>query len=413
MHDEFHRLLQGRLYDLLTKSLEGKLAAEGVSLNRSERAALRRTLEQYDGSGIRFQLDRGPDNRKISLRLTDADLSEIETQLNNVLESLPATIDSAADDMARRIHRGLDRKWKAKQKRQRRESERFAAHLYRHWREPLSELEQLIYVVSELGESINHRLRAQHLDSRPFAVEVQTRLHARACQVAREVLTLLSAGFAEGAIARWRTLHEVAVVSFFIGGDENLAERYWLHEAVESRRAAHEYRRNTARLGLEPMTELEIAELDEDVASLNKRFGSEYSGQYGWAASKLRSTRAKVTFGQIEEVAKLHHLRLYYRLASHTVHANPKGAFYRLGLLDQSAVLLAGPSDYGLADPGQNTAISLAQVTSALATLEPTLDNIVGLKTILIMVDQIGENFVRTQRGLDVEAAQRAEQSAE
>ena len=243
-------------------------------------------------------------------------------------------------------------------------------------------------------------------------MEVQTRLHARACQIAREVLTLLSTGFADGAIARWRALHEVAVVSLFIGRDEDLAERYRLHEAVESLRAAHQYREHTERLGLEPMTASEFAEIEAEVTSLNKRFGRDYSQQYGWATRGLQLTRKKVTFEQLEAVAKLNHFRPYYRLASHSVHANPKGAFFRLGLVDQSAVLLAGPSDYGLADPGQNTAISLAQVTSALATLEPTLDDIVGVKVVLIMVDQICKSFVRIQRDIDVEKAERADQGA-
>ena len=60
---------------------------------------------------------------------------------------------------------------------------------------------------------LNHRLREQNPCPNPFTVEVQTRLHARACQIAREVLTLLYAGFAEGAMARWRALHELAVLS--------------------------------------------------------------------------------------------------------------------------------------------------------------------------------------------------------
>src|SRR4051812_37136287 len=42
--------------------------------------------------------------------------------------------------------------------------------------------------------------------------EVVTRLRARAITVADEAITLLRAGLASGAMARWRTLHELAVV---------------------------------------------------------------------------------------------------------------------------------------------------------------------------------------------------------
>ncbi len=250
---------------------------------------------------------------------------------------------------------------------------------------------------------VNQRLRQQRSQSKTFTVEVQTRLHARACQIAREVLTLLSAGFADGAMARWRALHEVAVVSLFIGSDEDLAERYRLHEAAESLRAAHQYRDHTDRLGLEPMEEEEILTLERDVAMLNERFGHGYSTGYGWAAKKLRQTGKKVTFGQIEEAAELGHCRPYYRLASHNVHANPKGVFFRLGLVEQFGTLLAGASNYGLADPGQNTAVSLGQATTALASLEPTLDDIVALKVVLLMVSQIPESFARVQRDIEDE----------
>ena len=39
------------------------------------------------------------------------------------------------------------------------------------------------------------------------------RLHGKAVLTAREVLTLLRNGYSSGAFARWRTLHEVRVMS--------------------------------------------------------------------------------------------------------------------------------------------------------------------------------------------------------
>ena len=349
-----------------------KLAEEGVTLKRQQRADLCRELERQDWSDLKLCFGWGPRNREIVLRFTDIDLSEIEGKFNHVLEALPETIKSATDGIALRIRRDLDRKWKAEQKRQHREQEQFSKRLYSRWHEPLSQLEQFIVVSTELGESVNHRLREQNPCPNPFTVEVQTRLHARACQIAREVLTLLSAGFAEGAIARWRALHELAVVALFIGHDEELAERYRFHEAVESRKAAEQYRKHTEKLGLEPISDAELAAMEANVAVLKKRFGQGYEKPYGWAVERLWKVGKKAaTFDEIEEIAELGHFRPYYRLASHSVHANPKGAFYRLGLVDQTKMLLAGPSSYGLADAGQNTAISLGQITSALVSLSP------------------------------------------
>jgi hypothetical protein len=80
-------------------------------------------------------------------------------------------------------------------------------------------------------------------------------------------------------------------------------------------------------------------------------------------------------------------------MASQNVHANPKGVFLKLGLLSESQVLLAGPSNAGLADPGHGAALSLTQVTAALAGLQPTLDNNVALQMIVQLVEEIGAAF--------------------
>jgi hypothetical protein len=65
----------------------------------------------------------------------------------------------------------------------------------------------------------------------------------------------------------------------------------------------------------------------------------------------------------------------YHRVASHNVHANPIGVFLKLGLVGEMDILLAGPSDVGLADPGHATALSLLQISTALVHLNPTFDN--------------------------------------
>lgn len=76
------------------------------------------------------------------------------------------------------------------------------------------------------------------------------------------------------------------------------------------------------------------------------------------------------------------------------MHANPTGTFFKLGLLDEVNLLLAGPSNAGLADPGQNAALSLTQLSSALLVLQTTFDNLVALRTMLLLEGEIGEMFL-------------------
>ena len=59
-------------------------------------------------------------------------------------------------------------------------------------------------------------------------------LHANACLVTSEVITLLEAGYSSGATARWRSLHEVAVYAMFIvKHGPGTAERYLRHVHIK------------------------------------------------------------------------------------------------------------------------------------------------------------------------------------
>jgi hypothetical protein len=85
--------------------------------------------------------------------------------------------------------------------------------------------------VSEKGDLKKKRLQS-----------ILTRLLARGCQVSDEIISLLENGFADGAMARWRTLREIAVVATVIrryGTD--IGARYVDHQAVESKRKMDKY----------------------------------------------------------------------------------------------------------------------------------------------------------------------------
>ena len=87
----------------------------------------------------------------------------------------------------------------------------FRRRLRRRRGRSLDALEELIATCAELGDKVAY---AHETESQIFAaLEL---LRNRAVQVAWEVHTLAAAGYTEGAYARWRTLHEIAVVSEFL-----------------------------------------------------------------------------------------------------------------------------------------------------------------------------------------------------
>src|ERR1039458_2598896 len=81
------------------------------------------------------------------------------------------------------------------------------------------------------------------------------RFLVRSCQVTDEIICLLENGFADGAMARWRTLHEIGVVAAVISKHgEEIAKRYVAHQAVESERAMKKYQSCYQQLGYKPIT---------------------------------------------------------------------------------------------------------------------------------------------------------------
>ncbi|HKP90337.1 MAG TPA: DUF5677 domain-containing protein [Thermoleophilaceae bacterium] len=250
--------------------------------------------------------------------------------------------------------------------RERASARAFHRILKMRWSAALDRLDLLVIRSRNSGAAFNSRHRPEAATSNDYLFDALTKLHARACRVASEVVVLLRHGYPEGAHARWRTLHEIAVTMFFLKthGPE-VAERYLLHDAVRRYAAAEEYQKHHQALGYEPYSQEELDSGRQVRDALVARFGDAYATQYGWAASVLSSP----TFRSIEEAANMQKWRPWFRMASEGQHGGSHGVAFTLGLsAGGDDVLLAGASDAGLADPGTAASISLVQATVALLT---------------------------------------------
>jgi hypothetical protein len=206
-------------------------------------------------------------------------------------------------------------------------------------------------------------------------------------------------------MTRWRALHEVAAVASFIEkhGQET-AQRYFAHEAIEAWRGMTELQDYAERLSVKPFDPEELRALEQEKEKLRAKYGPKFHQPYGWANHALAAVdpklaNKKVGIGDIEKAAGLEHLRPYYRLASHGVHANPKGITYNPDLLGGDT-LLAGASDAGLAEPGHSTLISLVQVTATLLTSKPGEATPIILTALLRLTDEAGEAYLEAHRQL-------------
>ena len=278
---------------------------------------------------------------------------------------------------------------------------KFEERLVQRWQKPLDLLDLFISVCVEAGYDFNKSHREDAVRSNDALFEALTRLHARACQIASAILVLLRSGYADDAHARWRALHEISVVTHFLAdAGQDAAERYLLHDAVQRYKMALQYQKHAKALNQVPLPNEEFQTLKKLRDNLVDHFGKPFKEEYGWAASSLSKKRPTIV--DIEVSVNLEHWRPYYRMASDNVHANVHSTYSKLSVMPQTdEVLLAGPSNAGLADPGHSTAISLHQVTIALLSTNTSFDHVVVMRILEELVDEIGEAFLKAHRELE------------
>ena len=327
----------------------------------------------------------------------------IEAKGDELAKFAAELMEDISDESASVILDAIKKYARAGLRRNRRARRGFEKRLWNHWKRPLSLLELTVEIAQEIGVGIAEEFKKEAGTTKDHTFIALSGNHTRACQMARAILALLRSGFADDAHARWRSLHELAIVSFFISTNgADVAERYLLHETVQQRKLAKDYQKHQARANLDPLGQEEIDELDRRYESLIARFGKEFGSDYGWAASALGKRSPRLI--DIEEHVRMDHLRPYYRMASDNVHANAHGAFYRMGMgLDGNdrGVLLAGASNMGLADPGHGTAMSLMQVTAAFVESKPTLDSLIELKVLQLLEDGTGQAFLQAHQAAE------------
>jgi Family of unknown function (DUF5677) len=220
---------------------------------------------------------------------------------------------------------------------------------------------------------------------------------------------LLRSGHAVGAQARWRTLHELAVIAFVLGShDPEISERFLLHRHVERCKDARQYQQYCAALGYEPFGDAEMEEIRQHRDEVVARYGTPYKYPWGWAAPLLPADQ-RADFRALEEIAGLEHFRPWFSLSSHGIHSGATGTLHIRDFYGRGDVMVAGPSNAGLADPGNGALISLHQVTTALllhgGTHGPQPQDLLTLKAIANLLDQAQRTFLEIHHSLEAEEA--------
>ena len=378
--------------ELVLRLIESKLASTGISLSRKQKSGLSKQLTQFVFDSVSIDLNwwqiRKIEKSRNDELILDLNIDDIESFENEVLQA----IENTTQEVLGNISDSLLRNWKSKApsliKKQHKQQAGFNKVLNKKWGTPLDLLEILLGVSLQTGSDFNEYYRPQAVEENDFIFEVLTQLHARGCQVGREALLLLRNGYADGAHARWRTLHEISVDALFISNNgQDVAEKYLLHSTISEYRIAVEYEKHHSQINYAPPEQNELDELKNRRDELLNRFGKEYKRDYGWASETVGGKAP--TFAKLEEFVGLDYMRPFYKLANINVHSGSKGANFRLGEPPtDSSILIAGPSVYGLGEPGQNLAYSFFLLTSTLLLSRKNLDNITFVSTINTILNE-------------------------
>lgn len=269
----------------------------------------------------------------------------------------------------------------------------FQARSYKRWKEGFDLLKMMLVMSSEVGTTFNvvHRPAAVHANDAQF--EAIVNLHARALRVGEETYSLLLAGFPDGALSRWRTLHELAVIMTLLRDCEPLiAERFIRHRDVAAYKAMKQYREHQDRAKLTPISETELEESKVIADSVIAEYGQEMRNDYGWASPVLNIKRP--TLYDLEKHVQLDHWRPRFAWACNEIHGAYAPDGTGLGVSEcKVPVLLTGPSNSGFTDPAHMVAVSLNVANAALLIKEPTVDVSIIMSALLLLSDEIGQAF--------------------
>ncbi len=387
--------------------LESELSKIGINLTDAQRIDLQSQFLMLEKGSLKFDFD--------DKQLEEAKVSseeELKPKIKLILDNLGNSIDKfsgkldgmmealvldVVNSMGTSIRKTLEEHMEEMLEDQDSIRVNFDEGIKEVWGDALDLLQGLIVIADEAAQG--YLKRSDQYSENDLVQDLLLRMHARANQIAKEIYVLLSHGFSDGAQARWRSLHELAVISSFISHHgKEVAIKFIEHESVAVYKAAKQYNEYHVRLGANKIDADEMAAIENDYSNLIEKYGKYYGHDYGWASEAL--DMKKPTFKNIEENVELDHVRPYYKAASAKIHSNPAGVFSSLGLFPEEDLLLAGPSGIGLSDPAQLTAITLSQITTSVLTYNTNIDFLVVCRAMAEYSKDVETAFITTESEL-------------
>jgi hypothetical protein len=326
--------------------------------------------------------------------------------LEQALELAVPALHQALDDVTPQVARDLVRRAPRILRHHKRANRRFERRLRKQWGQALDRFYAIVVFAEEIGREL-YGLHLKEVDDEEFhpVFDALIGLYARACRVAQEVHHLLSGGFPFAALARSRTLHELAVITILIadyGQEEehaDLADRFLQHAWIARYNDAKEYQKSSEALGREPLSDEDMARMQEQHDRLIAQYGEAYGKPYGWAIG-LDGKPGAPSFRRLERLADLSHVRWHYTQQSHEVHADALGWESNVLEHDGQTYLTTDRVHFGLAEPAHLALISLHQCAASLfggADEDIRTQDVLALKALAHLVNEAGDILAKNE----------------
>lgn len=251
-----------------------KLQKQGIPASKDLSQKLAKHILSRTTKPFRYRSRKLSGN--INLAFDKADADELARGFERFeKEQLPKLLPKIAGSVSKKVLRKLTASWPDEHVRQEVDLSGFRERIEERWGKPLGQLRMLLTMSREWCEWAHNRNKSLKSGKKKQLRAILIRLLVRGCQVTDEIICLLENGFADGAMARWRTLHEIAVVAAVIshyGG--SIAERYLDHQAVESKRAMDRYLACYKGLGYKPLSGREQAKIVKAYDKAIARYGN-------------------------------------------------------------------------------------------------------------------------------------------
>lgn len=289
-----------------------------------------------------------------------ASVPEIEAVLVDVVSNaIPEVLRQVADEvgnhLTERSVEHIDELRKAHATR--------AETVERLWGETIKQLDLLRELVIEWGHMAAERRQGAY--AKPNTSFALSRLVSRAYEIVGEILVLIRSGYADGALARWRSLHEVCVIAMFLAHrQDRCAEMYLSHHCIEELRLLQVDKASGTAKAVSSYQDRYQRGLLARKAALVVKYGTSYAKDNGWAAVDLG--RSRVTFKDLEAHIGLDTLRRGYERANSTVHGGALATLTRVSLNSELMDDTQIPPAYGCETAANYAAASLSMLVAEL-----------------------------------------------